>query len=89
SDSNYHRFIEARRAGRDYEGFKKMEPAACKLIQRMLDPDPVLRPTLSQVISDPWFASIVVCDDDGRTPDGTTTHNHYTEEYIDRRNYIQ
>ncbi|KAJ1917174.1 hypothetical protein H4219_003364 [Mycoemilia scoparia] len=88
TDSNYRRFLEAQKEGRDYEGFKKMKPEARRLIQSMLNPDPEKRPFIEDVLKDPWFASIALCNSEGRTPDGIE-HNHYTEEYIDRRNYIR
>ncbi|KAJ2159299.1 hypothetical protein GGF46_003135 [Coemansia sp. RSA 552] len=82
-DPNYARFLEAMRAGRDYEGFRRMDVRSRRLIQRMLNPDPQARPTMDEVLESEVMHRICVCDDAGRVPGGTV-HCHYTEEYEER-----
>ncbi|KAJ1741936.1 hypothetical protein LPJ78_003315 [Coemansia sp. RSA 989] len=84
-DPNYARFLEAVRAGRDYEGFRRIDPRSRRLIQRMLNPDPQARPTIDEVLASDVMRRICVCNDDGRVPGGGT-HCHYTEEYEERMN---
>ncbi|KAJ1832644.1 hypothetical protein LPJ63_003372 [Coemansia sp. RSA 2711] len=84
-DPNYARFLEAVRAGRDYEGFRRMDARSRRLVQRMLNPDPQARPTIDEVLESDVMQRICVCDDAGRVPGGGS-HCHYTEEYEERLN---
>ncbi|KAJ2707755.1 hypothetical protein FB645_000528 [Coemansia sp. IMI 203386] len=84
-DTNYARFIDAMRNGRDYEGFRRFDPKTRRLIQRMLNPDPQLRPTMDEVLQSDVMQRIVVCDDQG-TVSGGGQHRHYTEEYEETKN---
>ncbi|KAJ1762060.1 hypothetical protein LPJ77_001675 [Coemansia sp. RSA 2523] len=82
-DTNYARYLEAVRAGRDYEGFRRIDARSRRLIQRMLNPDPAARPTMDEVLESDVMRRICVCDDAGRVPGGGT-HEHYTEEFEER-----
>ncbi|KAJ2762770.1 hypothetical protein IWQ56_004972 [Coemansia nantahalensis] len=84
-DPNYARFLEAVRAGREYEGFRRIEPHTRRLIHRMLNPDPQARPTMDEVLESDVIRRIDVCDDAGCVPGGGC-HSHYTEEYRERMN---
>ncbi|KAJ1960364.1 hypothetical protein GGI12_003844 [Dipsacomyces acuminosporus] len=83
-DPNFSRFLEAMKQGRDYEGFRKFDPATRQLIQTMLNPDPQARPTIAEVLKSDVLQKICVCDDDGQVP-GSERHCHYTEEYEERK----
>ncbi|KAJ2726564.1 hypothetical protein GGI07_000506 [Coemansia sp. Benny D115] len=83
-DANYRRFLDAVRAGREYEGLRRIEPQTRRLLHRMLNPDPQLRPTMDEVMQSDVMKRIVVCDNEGLVPGGTR-HCHYTEEYEERR----
>ncbi|KAJ2784598.1 hypothetical protein GGI15_002211 [Coemansia interrupta] len=84
-DSNYSRFLDAMRNGRDYEGFRRIDPKTRRLIQSMLNPDPQARPTMEEVMQSDIMKRIVVCDDEGNVP-GSGHHCHYTDEYEERKN---
>ncbi|KAJ2042687.1 hypothetical protein GGI08_007637 [Coemansia sp. S2] len=84
-DPNYARFLDAVRNGRDYEGFRRIDPRTRRLIQLMLNPEPSARPTMDEVLASDVLQRICVCDDDGAVAGGGC-HAHYTEEYEERMN---
>ncbi|KAJ2059222.1 hypothetical protein GGI17_004531 [Coemansia sp. S146] len=84
-DPNYARFLDAVRNGRDYEGFRRIDPRTRRLIQLMLSPEPSARPTMDEVLASDVLQRICVCDNDG-TVAGGGCHAHYTEEYEERMN---
>ncbi|KAJ2089924.1 hypothetical protein EV179_002328 [Coemansia sp. RSA 487] len=84
-DPNYAKFLEALRHGREYAGFRRIDPRTRRLIHRMLNPDPQARPTMQEVLESDVMKRICVCDDDGAVPGGGK-HSHYTEEYEERMN---
>ncbi|KAJ1895448.1 hypothetical protein LPJ66_004591 [Kickxella alabastrina] len=84
-DANYARFLDAMRNGRDYEGFRRIDPKMRRLIQSMLNPDVQARPTIDEVMQSEVMQRIVTCDDEGMVPGGGH-HCHYTEEYEERKN---
>ncbi|KAJ2557544.1 hypothetical protein EV175_001280 [Coemansia sp. RSA 1933] len=84
-DPNYAKFLETLRQGREYAGFRRIDPRTRRLIHRMLNPDPQARPTMQEVLDSDVLKRICVCDDDGVVPGGGK-HAHYTEEYEERMN---
>ncbi|KAJ2683337.1 hypothetical protein IWW39_005559 [Coemansia spiralis] len=84
-DPNYARFLDAVRNGRDYEGFRRIDPRTRRLIQLMLNPEPSARPTMDEVLASEVVQRICVCDNDGAVAGGGC-HSHYTEEYEERVN---
>ncbi|KAJ1796176.1 hypothetical protein LPJ59_003909 [Coemansia sp. RSA 2399] len=84
-DPNYAKFLEALRQGREYTGFRRIDPRTRRLIHRMLNPDPQARPTMQEVLESDVMKRICVCDDDGAVLGGGK-HAHYTEEYEERMN---
>ncbi|ORX69932.1 Pkinase-domain-containing protein [Linderina pennispora] len=83
-DPNFKRFLDAVRAGRDYEGFKKFDVRTRQLLQKMLSPDPAMRPTMDEVLKTDVLQHMAVCRD-GHV-EGGGCHYHYTEEYEERKN---
>ncbi|KAJ2517072.1 hypothetical protein H4217_004181 [Coemansia sp. RSA 1939] len=84
-DPSYAKFLEALRQGREYSGFRRIDPRTRRLIHRMLNPDPQARPTMQEVLESDVLKRICVCNDDGIVPGGGK-HSHYTEEYEERMN---
>ncbi|KAI9506787.1 kinase-like domain-containing protein, partial [Coemansia spiralis] len=60
-DPNYAKFLEALRQGREYAGFRRIDPRTRRLIHRMLDPDPQTRPTMEEVLDSDVMKRICVC----------------------------
>ncbi|KAJ1917713.1 hypothetical protein IWQ60_007695 [Tieghemiomyces parasiticus] len=79
-DPNYVRYLEAKAAGKPYEPFRRLPPKASALLARMLEPDLEKRITVQDVLADPWFQSIEVCDKG--TTASKVAHCHYTEDYV-------
>lgn len=75
-DRDYGKYVKQRKAGIDQcdclAGFSDLER---ECMAGMLDPDPLSRWTVDQVLESPWMASVTVCDDHGILPNGWR-HTH-------------
>jgi tRNA A-37 threonylcarbamoyl transferase component Bud32 len=80
-DTNYRHFIERRNQDR-YEPFNKYDPGCKNLMFKILDPNPMERITIDEILQDPWFQSIEVCQD-GVASHGF--HNHYDMDYFHKK----
>ncbi|KAJ1937091.1 hypothetical protein EC988_007995, partial [Linderina pennispora] len=65
-------------------GFKKFDVRTRQLLQKMLSPDPAMRPTMDEVLKTDVLQHMAVCRD-GHV-EGGGCHYHYTEEYEERKN---
>ncbi|KAJ1543326.1 serine/threonine-protein kinase HAL4/sat4 [Cladochytrium tenue] len=64
ADPNYSKYIH-HPSGRPWSAFFDNLPEGARaLVARMLDPNPENRPFVSEILNDPWFASIYCCCDD-------------------------
>ncbi|KAK9763047.1 serine/threonine protein kinase [Basidiobolus ranarum] len=55
NEKSYSKFLKYRHEDRY---FRKVPTQALKIIRKMLDPNPVTRATIEEVLHDPWFQSI-------------------------------
>jgi serine/threonine protein kinase len=85
SDPNYEIFVRQPRAVVEYWLAEHREAAA--LIYRMLSTDPARRPTIEQVMRDPWFQSIQVCGPP-QTPRTASARSSYWVPPVPHRHHF-
>jgi protein-serine/threonine kinase len=64
SDTSYALFVQTYPHSSAPQPLHNLMPKECHaIIKRMLAPDPKQRPSIEEVLNDPWVQSIEVCED--------------------------
>jgi protein-serine/threonine kinase len=76
SDPHYDAYLKALKMNSIYCIFTKFEDHRCRdVIMQMLNPDPVKRPTVQQILDSEWMMGIDVCTDCQAS--NNSTHKHF------------
>lgn len=74
TDPAYCGYIRAREQNQTFDLFRTFTLNERRILHRMLDPNPITRITTTELLKDPWFQSINVCEN---SIDGCgNTHQH-------------
>jgi serine/threonine protein kinase len=74
TDSAYCGYIRAREQNQTFDLFRTFTLNERRILSRMLDPNPITRITTSELLNDPWFQSINVCENS--VDSCGNTHHH-------------
>ncbi|KAG1448814.1 hypothetical protein G6F56_008836 [Rhizopus delemar] len=74
NDSSYMTYLKSLTTGKPFELFRPLGSQERRILLRMLDPNPSSRISSSQLLEDPWFKSIPVCE--GSIDSSNCVHHH-------------
>jgi protein-serine/threonine kinase len=75
SDPSYSNYIRAYEKNETSDSFKAFTLNERRILNRMLDPNPATRITTAELLQDPYFQSILTCDENSMDASGNT-HKH-------------
>jgi protein-serine/threonine kinase len=82
SDASYALFVQSYPHSSAPQPLHNLMPKEChSIIKRMLAPDPKLRPSIDDILNDPWIQAIEVCEN-GKAKNG---HTHVGVPYASTR----
>lgn len=77
-DPNYVYYVNHRHG--HFEPFLRLHPQQARLFEKVLEPDPLKRVVIEDLLQDPFFLAIDVCDTENLDSQNRK-HHHFTSQY--------